>query len=61
MEVIVLQQSRLCSEVWDAHGMLAQHCMASSGVDIAKQSNAYAARVTAITVIRMGLATRICL
>ena len=59
MDGIVLQQSWLCWGPCDEQGMLSQHCMASSGVDIAKHSNAYTAMANAITAIRIGLAKRI--
>jgi hypothetical protein len=36
-----------------------QHCIACSGVVMALQSNAYAARATASTVRKIGLAKRI--
>src|SRR6267142_772378 len=40
-------------------GMVSQHCIASSGVDMARQSNAYIARAITITASKIGLAIRI--
>ena len=40
--------------------MVSQHCMAASGVDMAKQSNAYVAKATVITASRIGLIRLIC-
>jgi len=40
MEGIVLQHSWLCSWPSDEHGMVLQHCMAASGVDMAEQAKA---------------------
>jgi hypothetical protein len=37
---MVLQQSWLCSALWEAHGMVSQHCIASSEVAIGAQSTA---------------------
>ncbi len=46
---MVLQHSWLCSWLCDEQGIVSQHCIASSGVDMAKQSNAYIARAITIT------------
>ena len=37
---MVLQQSWLCSALWEAHGMVSQHCIASSEEAIGAQSTA---------------------
>jgi hypothetical protein len=37
---MVLQQSWLCSALWEAHGMVSQHCIASSEDAIGAQSTA---------------------
>src|SRR3981189_1787033 len=60
MDGMVLQHSWLCSWLCDEQGMVSQHCIASSGVDMAKQSNAYVAKAIAITANKMGPAKRIC-
>ena len=60
MEGIALQHSWLCSWPRDEQCIVSQHCIASSGVDMAKQSNAYLARAIAITVNKIGLTKRIC-
>ena len=39
--------------------MVSQHCITASGVDMAKQSNAYVAKAIAITASRIGLIIRI--
>jgi hypothetical protein len=59
MDGIVLQQSWLCCWVCDEHGIVLQHCRASSGVVIAPQSNAYTAIANATTTNKIGLAARI--
>ena len=59
MDGIVLQHSWLCSWPCDEQGIVSQHCIACSGVDMARQSNAYAARAIATTACRIGLAKRI--
>jgi len=56
---IVLQHSWLCWWSWDEQGIESQHCMACSGVDMARQSNAYMARAIATTACRIGLVKRI--
>jgi hypothetical protein len=40
MDGIVLQHSWLCWWPCDAQGIESQHCIACSGVDMAKQSDA---------------------
>jgi hypothetical protein len=55
-----LQHSWLCSWPRDEQCMVSQHCIAASGVDMAKQSNAYVAKAIAITASRIGLIRRIC-
>jgi hypothetical protein len=60
MDGIVLQHSWLCWCPCDEQGIESQHCMACSGVDMAKQSDAYVARAIAITANRIGLVKRIC-
>jgi len=50
---------RLCSWLCDEQGIVSQHCIASSGVDMARQSNAYIARAITITASKIGLAIRI--
>ena len=57
---IVLQHSWLCWWPCDEHGIESQHCIACSGVDIARQSNAYIARAIATIASRIGLVKRIC-
>jgi hypothetical protein len=37
---MVLQQSWLCSALWEAHGIVSQHCIASSEEAIGAQSTA---------------------
>ena len=59
MDGMVLQHSWLCSWLCDEQGIVSQHCIAASGVDMAKQSNAYVAKAIAITASRMSLAKRI--
>jgi hypothetical protein len=59
MDVIVLQHSWLCSSPCDEQGIVLQHCIAASGVDMAEQSNAYVANAMAITANKIGLAKRI--
>jgi hypothetical protein len=56
---IVLQQSWLSVWPGDGHDMLSQHCMASSGVDMAEQSDAYAPRARTITAVKISLGRRI--
>ena len=60
MDGIVLQHSWLCSWPCDEHGIESQHCIACSGVDIARQSSAYIARAIATIASRIGLVKRIC-
>ena len=60
MDGMVLQHSWLCPWWCDEQGMVLQHCIAASGVDMAKQSNAYVAKAIAITANKIGLAKRIC-
>jgi hypothetical protein len=59
MDGMVLQHSWLCWWPCDEQDIVSQHCIAASGVDMAKQSNAYVAKAIAITVSRSGLAKRI--
>jgi hypothetical protein len=59
MDGIVLQHSWLCSWPCDEHGIVSQHCIALSGVDMAKQSSAYAARPTASSTITVLFTKRI--
>jgi hypothetical protein len=59
VDAMVSQHSWLCSWLCDEHGIVLQHCIAASGVDIAKQSNAYVAKAIAITPSIIGLAKRI--
>src|SRR6267142_2377062 len=59
MDGMVLQHSWLCSWLCDEQGIVSQHCIASSGVDMARQSNAYIARAITITASKIGLAIRI--
>src|SRR6267378_1578790 len=60
MDGIVLQHSWLCWWPGDEQGIVSQHCVACSGVDMAKQSDAYVARAIAITANRIDLVKRIC-
>jgi hypothetical protein len=60
MDGMDLQHSWLCSWLCDEQGIVSQHCIAASGVDMAKQSNAYVAKAIAITASRIGLIRRIC-
>src|SRR5881296_2490811 len=60
MDGIVLQHSWLCWWPCDEQGIESQHCIACSGVDMAKQSDAYVARAIAITANRTDLVKRIC-
>ena len=59
MDGMVLQHCWLCWWPCDEQDMVSQHCIAASGVDMAKQSNAYIAKAIAVTVSRSGLAKRI--
>jgi hypothetical protein len=59
MDGMVLQHSWLCSWPCDEQAIVLQHCIAASGVDMAKQSNAYAARPTASSTITVLFAKRI--
>ena len=59
MDGMVLQHSWLCWWPCDEQCMVSQHCIAASGVDMAKQSNAYVAKAIAITASRIGLIIRI--
>ncbi len=52
---IVLQHSWLRWWPCDEQCMVSQHCIAASGVDMAKRSNAYVAKATVITASRIGL------
>ncbi len=60
MDGIVLQHSWLCWWPCDEQGIESQHCIACSGVDMARQSNAYTARAIATTASSIGLVKRIC-
>src|ERR1700682_955955 len=60
MDGMVLQHSWLCSWLCDEQGIVSQHCIAASGVGMAKQSNPYVAKAIAITASKIGLAKRIC-
>src|SRR6266403_648431 len=60
MDGIVLQHSSLCWWPGDEQGIESQHCIACSGVAMARQSKAYAARAIASTASRIGLVKRIC-
>jgi hypothetical protein len=60
MDGMVLQHSWLCSWLCDEQCIVSQHCIAASGVDMAKQSNEYVAKAIAITASRIGLKKRIC-
>ena len=57
---MVLQHSWLCLWPCDEQGIVSQHCVAVSGVDMARQSNAYVAKAIAITASRVSLIRRIC-
>lgn len=59
MDGMVLQHSWLCSWPCDEQCMVSQHCIAASGVDMAKQSKEYMARAITITANKIGLAKRI--
>jgi hypothetical protein len=59
MACMVLQHSWLCWWPCDEQCMVSQHCIAASGVDVAKQSNAYVPKAIAITASRIGLIKRI--
>src|SRR5882762_4334655 len=56
---IVLQHSWVCWWPGDEQGIESQHCIACSGVAMARQSNAYVARAIATTASRIGLVKRI--
>ena len=60
MDGIVLQHSWLCWWPCDEQGIESQHCIACSGVDMTRQSNAYTARAIATTATSIGLVKRIC-
>jgi len=60
MDGMVLQHSWLCSWPCDEQDIVLQHCIAASGVDMVKQSNAYVAKAIAITASKMSFAKRIC-
>ncbi len=60
MDGIVLQHSWLCWWPCDEQGIELQHCIACSGVDMARQSKAYTARAIATTASNIGLVKRIC-
>ena len=60
MAGMVLQHSWLCWWPCDEQCMVSQHCIAASGVDMARQSNAYVAKAIAITASRNGPIRRIC-
>jgi len=60
MDGMVLQHSWLCWWPCDEQCMVSQHCIAASGVDMARQSNAYVAKAITITASKMGLAKCIC-
>ncbi len=60
MDGIVLQHSWLCWWPCDEQGIESQHCIACSGVDMARQSKAYTARAIATTASNIGLVKRIC-
>src|SRR6267378_6691894 len=60
MAGMVLQHSWLCWWPCDEQCMVSQHCIAASGVDMARQSNAYVAKAITITASEMGLAKCIC-
>jgi hypothetical protein len=55
MDGMDLQHSWLGSWPCDEQGIESQHCIAASGVDMAKQSNAYVAKATVITASRISL------
>ena len=55
-----MQHCWLCSWPCDAQGIVSQHCIAVSGVTMARQSNAYVAKAIAITASRVSLIRRIC-
>jgi hypothetical protein len=57
---IVLQHSWPCSWLCDEQGIVLQHCIAASGVEMAKQSNAYVAKEITINASRIDLSRRIC-
>ncbi len=59
MDTIVLQHSWLCWWPGGEQGIESQHSIACSGVDMARQSNSYAARAIATTASRIGLVKRI--
>lgn len=59
MDGMVLQHSWLCSWPCDEQCIVSQHCIAASGVDMAKQSNAYAAKAITITAKKIDLVKRI--
>ena len=59
MDGIVLQHSWLCSWPCEEQCIISQHCIAASGVDMAKQSNAYVAKTIAITENKTSLMNRI--
>src|SRR6267378_3225906 len=59
MDGMVLQHSWLCWWPCDEQCMVSQHCIAASGVDMARQSKAYVAKATTITASKIGLAKRI--
>jgi hypothetical protein len=60
MDGMVLQHSWLCSWLCDEQCIVSQHCIAASGVDMAKQWNEYVAKAIARTANIIGLAKRIC-
>jgi len=58
MDGMVLQHSWLCWWPCDEQCIISQHCIAASGVDMARQSKAYVAKAIVIEASRIGLIKR---